>query len=171
MRLDRLPPFAGKKSVLRAVVETPKGSRNKYAYDPELKAMTLRKTLPEGMVFPFDFGFVPRTKGEDGDPLDILLLMDASACPGCVVECRLIGLIEAEQIEESRKERNDRLIAVATSSLEFQEFHDVSALPKRIEEQLEEFFVNYNRLAGKKFKVLRTVDRKAAMKMLRSQLI
>src|SRR3954469_10958899 len=118
MRLDRLPPFAGKKSVLRVVVETPKGSRNKYAYDPELKVMTLKKTLPEGMVFPFDFGFVPCTKGEDGDPVDILLLMDAPACPGCVVECRLIGLIEAEQIEDGSKERNNRLVAVATSSLE-----------------------------------------------------
>src|SRR3954471_7937729 len=125
MRLDRIPASAQGKRSIPVVVATPRRSRTKYSYDPELKGIVLKKTLPEGMVFPFDFGFVPCTKGEDGDPVDILLLMDAPACPGCVVECRLIGLIEAEQIEDGSKERNDRLVAVATSSLEFQEFQDV----------------------------------------------
>ena len=65
------------------------------------------------MVFPYDFGFVPSTLAEDGDPIDVLLLMDSSAFPGCVIESRLIGVIEGEQNKDGKKERNDRLIAVA----------------------------------------------------------
>src|SRR4051794_11635650 len=78
------------------VIETPKGSHNKYKYEPKLGAMVLSTVLPEGMAFPYDFGFLPDTKGEDGDPLDVLLLMDEPAFPGCIVQARFIGVIEAQ---------------------------------------------------------------------------
>jgi inorganic pyrophosphatase len=87
---------------VEVVIETPKGSRNKYAYDPAKRAFKLSKVLAEGMMFPYDFSFVPGTKSADGDPLDVLVLMDAPTFPGCMLDCELIGVIEAEQ-EENEK--------------------------------------------------------------------
>jgi inorganic pyrophosphatase len=105
-----------KKGNCRAIIETPKGCRNKFDYDPEAKLFMLGGLLPEGMMFPFDFGFIPSTLGEDGDPLDILVLMDAPAHVGCLIEVRLIGVISAEQIEDGDRETNDRLLGVAIHS-------------------------------------------------------
>src|SRR4029453_15828071 len=77
---------------VRVVIETPKGSRNKYAFDVKDKFFALKKVLPAGMAFPYDFGFVPSTRAEDGDPVDVLVLMDEPAFPGCVLTCRPIGV-------------------------------------------------------------------------------
>src|SRR5436190_2069564 len=105
---------------LTVVIETPKGSRNKYAFDPERDVFELKKVLPAGMSFPYDFGFVPSTIAGDGDPIDLLVLMDEPAFPGCVLTCRLIGVIEGETIEDGEVQRNDRLIAVETHSHSFE---------------------------------------------------
>ncbi len=88
---------------MRVVIETPRRSRNKYSYDPECDCMQLSTVLPEGMVFPYDFGFIPSTLGEDGDPLDILILMDEPVLPGCVIRARLVGAIEAKQKERAKR--------------------------------------------------------------------
>jgi inorganic pyrophosphatase len=92
-----LAPFDEKTGALNVVVETPKGRRNKFKFDERLELFTLTKVLPSGAVFPFDFGYVPATKGEDGDPLDVLLLMDEPVFVGCLVAARLVGVIEVEQ--------------------------------------------------------------------------
>src|ERR1700730_1275382 len=97
-RLD--PNTTGSAELVRVIVETPKGSRNKYAFSEDRRIFELSKVLPTGMDFPYDFGFVPSTRAEDGDPIDVLLLMDESAYPGCLVEARLVGVIEAEQDED-----------------------------------------------------------------------
>ena len=96
------------------VIETPRGSSQKYDYDPESKFFRLKKILPGGMVFPYDFGFIPDTKGEDGDPLDILIISEFNSFPGCIITCRIIGGIKATQLERDKKEpvRNDRFMAV-----------------------------------------------------------
>src|SRR6516162_6407805 len=112
--LSETATFDAKTGELRVVIETPKGSRNKYDYDPDCDCLELATVLPEGMSFPYDFGFVPSTLGEDGDPLDILVLMDAPVVPGCVIRARPVGAIEAKQKAKGEDwERNDRLIAVA----------------------------------------------------------
>lgn len=103
----------------RVVVETPKGSTAKYTYDPELEALELSGVLPTGMSFPLDFGFVPATLADDGDPLDILVVADAPSAPGCVVHVRLVGVIEAEQTEHGKTVRNDRLIARTSLSINY----------------------------------------------------
>src|SRR5581483_718248 len=90
-----LKAFGKKKkddSILQVIVETPKGSRNKYKFEPKLGMFVLGKVLPDGMVFPYDFGFVPSTMADDGDPLDVLLLMDEPAFPGCLIESHVIGV-------------------------------------------------------------------------------
>ncbi|GAC1446370.1 MAG: hypothetical protein NVSMB56_04410 [Pyrinomonadaceae bacterium] len=86
--LETLPAFAPDSDDLHTIIETPKNCRNKYTYNAELNLFDLRKVLPAGAVFPFDFGFVPSTLGEDGDPLDVLVLMDEPAFPGCLVKAR-----------------------------------------------------------------------------------
>src|SRR2546429_8363577 len=111
--LSRLNPLDSKdKQILRVVIETPKGSRNKFAFDPDEHIFELKKVLPTGMTFPYDFGFVPSTKADDGDPIDVLVLMDEPAFPGCVLSCRPIGVIEGEQSDNKNKGRNDRIVAV-----------------------------------------------------------
>ena len=86
--------------LFRSIIETPKGSRNKYAFDPDQRIFELKKVPPAGMAFPYDFGFVPSTVAEDGDPVDVLVLMDEPAFPGCLLRCRLIGIIErGEQVQ------------------------------------------------------------------------
>jgi len=170
MRLDQIPAHTDRKRTIRTVVETPRGSRTKFSYDPKLQAMVLKKTLPEGMVFPYDFGFIPSTRGEDGDPLDVLILMDVCTCPGCVIECRLIGLIKAQQKEKGGKSvRNDRYIAVEADSLVYQDIADVSELPSHFMEQLEEFFIGYNKLSQKSFKPLGVLGANAAWKRLKAE--
>ena len=95
---SKLKPFdSDDKKMLRVVIETPKGSRNKFAFDPKEHIFELKKVLPAGMTFPYDFGFVPSTEADDGDPVDVLVLMDEPAFPGCALTCRPIGVIEGEQ--------------------------------------------------------------------------
>src|SRR5665213_2483210 len=103
------PQLDTKKCTCRAIVETPKGSRNKFDYDPDSNLFKLGGLLPDGMMFPFDFGFIPSTLGDDGDPLDILVMMDAPAHVGCLIDVRIIGLISAEQSQDGKKTTNDRL--------------------------------------------------------------
>jgi inorganic pyrophosphatase len=94
---SRLKPLVpNDKQLLRVVIETPKGSRNKFAFNLEQHTFELKKVLPAGMAFPYDFGFVPSTKADDGDPVDVLVLMDEPAFPECVLLCRPIGVIEGE---------------------------------------------------------------------------
>ena len=156
-----LKPFdKDDKSSIQVVIETPKGCRNKYKFDPKLRSFTLSRVLPGGMVFPYDFGFVPSTMAEDGDPIDVLLLMDAPAFPGCVIESRLIGVIEGEQTEEGKTARNDRLLAVANQS------HANSDMNQKLLKELAEFFVNYHRQDEVKYKFLGTKGPKEAARLL-----
>ena len=137
---------ASKPLTVSVTIETPRGSRNKIKYEPAKKMYSLSKILPEGMVFPYDFGFVPRTKADDGDPLDVLVLTDEPLFPGCLVECRVIGVIELTQKEAGKKEHNDRLIAVAQASLLYADVQDLAGLNGVVLKQVEEFFVNYQRV-------------------------
>jgi inorganic pyrophosphatase len=152
-------PFANLKALdgtsdqLNVVIDTPKGSRNKYKYDPELGLFKLGSVLPAGAVFPFDFGFVPSTVGGDGDPLDVLVLMDDSAFPGCLVAARLIGVIQAEQAERDGKTgRNDRLIAVAAESHNHRDVRSLDQVSDSLLAEIEHFFISYNEMKGKQFK-------------------
>jgi inorganic pyrophosphatase len=155
-----------KKATCRAIIETPKGCRNKFNYDPETNLFMLGGLLPEGMMFPFDFGFIPSTLGDDGDPLDILVLMDAPAHPGCLIDVRIIGIITAEQSEDGEKESNDRLIGVAVHSYQHEKIETIEDVSKTLLSQLEEFFISYNKQRGKKFKVTGTSGPKKAIAFL-----
>ena len=139
---------------LRVVIETPKGSRNKFAFDPKEGVFELKKVLPAGMTFPYDFGFVPSTKADDGDPVDVLVLMDEPAFAGCVLTCRIIGVIEGDEGAGKEKVRNDRIIAIEVGAHSWEDVKTVADLGKSFSKELEEFFVNYHKLSGKAYRVL-----------------
>jgi inorganic pyrophosphatase len=150
--ISKLEPFASRKCV-HVIIETPKGSRVKYAYDAQTGLFELKRALPEGMVFPFNFGFIPSTKAEDGDPTDILILNEEPLVPGCLLKARLIGAIKAEQTEDGKATRNDRLIGLALTKAT-PTYLESMELDKRTLKEIEYFFISYNKLGGKKFKVL-----------------
>ena len=140
---------------LHVIIETPKGSRNKFNYDEEHRLFKLGGVLPAGAVFPFDFGFIPSTLGGDEDPLDVLLLMDEPAFTGCLVPSRLVAVIEAEQTErDGETTRNDRLIAVAAASHTHQRVRSLADLSPALLDEIEHFFISYNQIKGKIFKPL-----------------
>lgn len=163
----QLKPQDKQAGVLQVVIETPKGSRNKFAFDPKQEIFTLKSVLPAGMVFPYDFGFLPRTLAADGDPIDVLLLMDEPAFPGIVVRSRLIGVIEGEQLDGKKKIRNDRLLAVAETNHQYANIQRFQDLPGPFLHELEEFFVNYHRLEGKQYKLLGCEDADTAMGLIK----
>jgi inorganic pyrophosphatase len=153
-------------AIVQVVIETPKDSRNKYAFDPEQKVFELKKVLPAGMAFPYDFGFIPRTKAEDGDPTDVLVLMDEPAFPGVVLKCRLIGIIEGEQGDNEDKERNDRVVAVEKENHSWSDIKHIDDLGKQFLRELEEFFVNYHKLSGKQYRIIDVRGPKHARKRI-----
>jgi inorganic pyrophosphatase len=166
----RLKPFdADDKHMLRVVIETPKGSRNKFAFDPDERIFELKKVLPAGMTFPYDFGFVPSTKADDGDPVDVLVLMDEPAFPGCVLSCRPIGVIEGEQGDKKNKERNDRIVAVEKDAHTWEDVKTIDDLGKPFARELEEFFVNYHKLSGEQYRVLGLKGPDQARKLVNSE--
>ena len=147
--------YAENDKELNVIIETPKGNRNKFNYDAEYNLFKLGGVLPLGAVFPFDFGFIPSTLGDDGDPLDVLLLMDEPAFPGCLVPARLVAVIEAKQTErDGETMRNDRLIAVAADSRTHKAVRTLSDLNDTLMDEVEHFFISYNQIKGKKFEPL-----------------
>ena len=165
----RLSPFdSADKQILRVVIETPKGSRNKFAFNVEDHVFELKKVLPAGMAFPYDFGFVPSTEADDGDPVDVLVLMDEPAFPGCVLKCRPIGVIQGEQGDKKKKVRNDRIIAVEQDAHSWADIKTVGDLGKQFVRELEEFFVDYHKLSGKQYRVLALKGPAQALKLVKS---
>ena len=148
---------------LNVVIETPGGSRNKFLYDEQLNLFRLHKILPIGAAFPFDFGFVPNTLAADGDPLDVMVLGEEPTFTGCIVGVRLLGVIEAKQTTKGKTIRNDRLIATPESSKITPTARSLKDVPARILNQIEHFFIAYNRYEKRDFKILRRADRRAAI--------
>lgn len=152
--LNRIETFRNETDV-NVVIETRKGSRNKIDFDVDREVFELAGVLPEGSVFPFDFGFLPSTLGEDGDPLDVLVLLDESLPTGCLVAARIIGVIKANQTEKDGQTlRNDRLVSVATHAHTHSHINNLDDLRPQVIEEIEHFFVSYNETKGKQFEPL-----------------
>src|SRR5436309_280651 len=153
--LAKLPhDWRPKKCCCKVIIETPKGRRNKFNYDEDYRLFSLGGLLPEGLSFPYDFGFIPSTRADDGDPLDVLVLTEEGLLPGCVVEVRLVGVIEARQSEigkKGRAERNDRLIGEIETPFNPPTIHSLARLGAKRIDEIEHFFVSYNQVEGKRF--------------------
>jgi inorganic pyrophosphatase len=167
MKMDKIPPFY--KNLVNAIIETPRGCQNKFDYDPKQGVFLLKKTLPMGTVFPFDFGFIPGTLAEDGDPIDVLVIMEDPAYPGCLIRIRLLGVLEATQEDDKGKKiRNDRLVAVSDCSVLYQGIKNIDELNKSMISEIENFFIDYNKHEGRKFKPSGWKNSKKALQLIKS---
>jgi inorganic pyrophosphatase len=171
MDLTTIPTFA-RGDILHIVVEAPRGSTLKLKYEPRWEMMAISRPLPLGVAFPFDWGFIPSTEAEDGDPLDAMLLWDVASYPGVVVECRAIGLLQVEQNrtthDPSARVRNDRIMCVPVDARREQEMADIAELSPRVREELEHFASASTALEGKDVRVIGWGDAAAALARVRS---
>ena len=147
-------PTRDKNGDVYVVVETPRGSATKLEYDPDLQAFTLSKSLILGLSYPYDWGFIPSTKGEDGDPIDVLVLHDAATYPGLILKCKIIGVLEVMQKDGKQRIRNDRLMAVPRDSHREKSERDARDLSKQLKEEIEKFFVATDELEDKELEFL-----------------
>jgi inorganic pyrophosphatase len=162
------PVFSKDAKNINAVIETPQGSRNKYKYNQERNYYELSKVLPAGTAFPLDFGFIPYTKGQDGDPLDVMVISDVPFFPGCIVQARIIGVLLCEQKEPGQKPvRNDRFISVSAESLAYSDLSQVTEVNKNLLNELIHFFEYYNRMEGKEFRLLKIMNRQHARELIK----
>lgn len=153
--------------IVNVVVETPKGSSEKYDLDPKSGYIKLKKIMPVGMVFPFDFGFIEGTIGEDGDPLDAIVISEIKTFSGCAIDCRIVGAVKATQQErDGEKMRNDRYIAIPTLSTLYAQINDLKDFPNQMIEEIEHFFSSYNLEAGKKFTPVGHINAKVATRLI-----
>jgi inorganic pyrophosphatase len=150
--LTHLPARDPGSGLVHVVVDTPRGSRNKFKYDEKLGLFRLSKVLPLGACFPYDFGFIPSTRAGDGDPVDVLVLADEPAFPGCLLPVRLLGVIRAEQTEKGKTVQNDRLLGVVETPYNPPMARSLDELPASRLDEIEHFFVSYNRAEGREFR-------------------
>jgi inorganic pyrophosphatase len=170
--LEHLPAFDDDGNIL-VVVEAPKGCAAKLQYDPELKAFVLGKPLPLGLTYPFDWGFVPGTEADDGDPVDALVLLDLPTFPGVVIPCRPVGVVQLEQNGKKKKqkkhrkrERNDRLVLVPSAM----EREDREELPERLRAEIQRFFLNTTFFTSKDAEVIGWGDAAEALALVKRSL-
>ena len=159
-----------KTGLVRVVIDTPRGSRNKYKFDADLGIFKLSRILPAGMSFPFDFGSIPGTYAEDGDALDILVLNEAPLVVGCLVQVRLVGIIRATQKEGRATIRNDRLLGAIETPLNKPVVRDIHDLSKDVLNDVEHFFCAYNEAQGRTLAISGRAGAKAAESVLRRAL-
>jgi inorganic pyrophosphatase len=172
MNLVELHAFPSTASV-HVIIESPRGSAVKLKYDARLEAFTLSRPLPDGVVFPYDWGFVPSTRAADGDPLDVMVLWDGASFPGVVLECRLVGMLAVEQNRKGRpteRQRNDRVFAVPIGAPRQSSVKTVGALPARVKRELEAFFVAATAFENKQLEFLGWAGPAAAQRLVRASL-
>jgi inorganic pyrophosphatase len=166
-QLDKLAARDGDGAV-RVVVEAPRGCGVKLKYDPELGAFAYGRPLPVGLTYPFDWGFIPGTKAEDGDPLDALVISDVSSYPGVVIPCRLLAAVLVDQRNEKKKrERNDRLVLVPTAAERLQDLVRPDSLSERMREEIERFFLSTTFFTQKDARILGWKDARYAETLVR----
>jgi inorganic pyrophosphatase len=145
--ISDLAPFSDA-GALHAVVESPRGSRVKFEYDPEHSLFVIHRPLPSGLAYPYDFGFVPGTRAGDGDPIDVLILGDHVAYPGTLMHTHVIAalqVVEVETAEPKKQVTNPRIIAVPV----WLDFAAWQAQFERVKDDLAQFMVKVGESAGK----------------------
>ena len=167
--IDTITPFPKDgDGEVHVVIDTPRGSRNKVKWDATLGVFKLSHVLTAGAAFPFDFGFVPGTHADDGDALDVLVLADEPFFSGCLVSARLIGVIEAEQTQDGKTLRNDRLLAVAAASRLYGPVRELTDLSGALLAEIEQFFINYNQMLERTFKPIGRLGAQQAVTLVKT---
>ncbi|MDI6723484.1 MAG: inorganic diphosphatase [Methanobacterium sp.] len=136
--------------VVYAVIEIPKGSRNKYEYDKDMEAFALDRVLYSPFHYPAEYGIIPQTLWDDGDPMDIIVLMDQSTFPGCVIEARPIGIMRMMDGEDS----DDKILSVPINDPRCNDITDINDVSKHLLDEIAHFFKEYKTLEGKVTEVM-----------------
>jgi inorganic pyrophosphatase len=154
--------------LINVIIDTPAGSQNKYKFDTASGLFKLSRMLPDGLHFPCNFGFIPGTRGEDGDALDVAILNVAPSFVGCLMTARPLGVIKAVQWEKRRRVQNDRLIAVAVTPVNRPRTRSLGEIERHRIEDLEQFFSAYNRAQGRRFEIVGRQGREGALRLIRT---
>ncbi|MCL2687440.1 MAG: inorganic diphosphatase [Methanobrevibacter sp.] len=155
-----LNPGSNFPEVINAVIEIPKGSRNKYEYDKDMEAFALDRVLYSSVVYPADYGFIPQTIYDDGDPMDIMVLMEQPTFPGCIIASKPIGIMG--MIDGGDKDY--KILAVSVDDPRYKDINDISDIPSHLLDEIEEFFDTYKNLEGKKVEILSWENAEVAKK-------
>jgi inorganic pyrophosphatase len=166
VRFANISPFEG--DHINVIVETPLGSRIKYAYDPLRDVMKMKHQLPYGYFFAFNFGFIPNTKAEDGDPLDVVIYSDEACVSGSLIECRVAGALLARQRENGRTVRNDRIIGVPAGVKIYESIKSIRDIDSRMRSQLENFFISYENHRGILFRTIKWISSTQALSAIKN---
>jgi len=150
---------------VNAVVEAPRGSRLKIDFDPQGRCFRIARPLPLGMSYPFDWGFIPGTRGDDGDPLDAMILSDVSTYPGVVLQGRVAGMLQLLQTDAGKKPEINNRVLLLPSWLSGH-VEEASDLPKAIRAQIEHFFVSVDQFTDITVEVRGWASAKKAMRFI-----
>lgn len=165
MDIKKIPP--GDKDALNVIVEIPKGSQNKYEYDKKYNIITLDRILFSPLHYPGDYGFIPNTLGEDGDPLDALVMVSIRTFPGCLIKARPIGVLKMLDNGEG----DAKLLCVPVSDPRMSHIHDLKQISRHVLQEIAHFFKVYKELEGKRVEILGWDDRKYALKLVKESII
>ncbi len=152
--------------IIYAVVEVPKGSRNKYEYSKTAGVIKLDRVLYSPLHYPGDYGFIPQSLYDDNDPLDVLIMMTEPTFPGCVIEVRPVGMLKMLD----RGEHDDKILAVPSNDPQFSDYHDLDDIPRHFPTEVEHFFKVYKQLEGKEVETQGWVGAAEAKKAIKSAL-
>ena len=164
--LASIPPRDTSSGLVNVIIDTPRGSRNKFKFDEKLGCFKLGRILPAGFAFPYDFGSIPQTRAEDGDAIDVLVLGEAPSFPGCLITVRLIGVISARQTEKGKTIENDRLIGLPQTPANKPRIRDLKRMDPDVVGQIEHFFVAYNEAQSRRFEPTRRSGPAKAMQLV-----
>ena len=139
-----LRPGPSSPDVVYAIIEIAKGQRNKYEYNQQYGVLNLDRVLYSSLHYPGDYGLIPRTYHEDGDPLDILVMINEPTFPGCIIEARPIGVFHMID----REQPDDKILAVPSTDPLFNDYHDISDIPQHFLSEVTHFFQVYKDLEG-----------------------
>lgn len=145
-----LAPGPKSPDIVYSIIEIPRGSRNKYEYDKDKEAFALDRVLYSPFMYPIDYGFIPQTTYDDGDPMDIMVLMDQPTFTGCIIESRPIAIMK--MIDGGDKDY--KVLAVPVDDPRFKDVKDIDDIPSHLLDEIAHFFKEYKRLENKETEVL-----------------
>ena len=166
MNIKNLPAGDDYPEKFNVVIEIPKGSRNKYEYDEELDIIKLDRVYTSAMSLPYDYGFIPETRSEDGDHLDVVLILDTQIYPGILVEARPIGLLKMVDSGEA----DEKIIAVPTKDIRLKHIQSLDDLSAHFKQEVQHYFENYKTLENKVVEITGWGDKDAAIEVLKKSL-
>ncbi len=149
--------------IINTVIEIPKKAGNKYEYDEEMDEIKIDRVFHSSMHYPLDYGFIPGTRGDDGDHLDVLLVISSEIFPGCVVSARPIGVADMED----ENGQDWKIIAVAERDPRLSEIKELEDMGEHFQKEVQHFFEEYKRLENKKVEFKKWLGRKEAYEIIK----